>query len=125
MNAPSQPTICTSPASGVGVFPLDAVYTVLGALFREDKLANEASVGQTALKVMQAYREVVALYYRLPSSLPRPGRGEIDLLGYGQAACFKGTAHYGGAYKETRLLFARPRQRKDRGSTGSQCDLIA
>ena len=89
MNAPSQPTICTSPASGVGVFPLYAVYTVLGALFREDKLANEASVGQTALKVMQTYREVVALYYRLPSSLPRPGRGEIDLLGYGQAACLR------------------------------------
>jgi len=98
---------------------------MLGALFREDKLANEASVGQTALKVMQAYREVVALYYGLPSSLPKPRRGEIDLLDYGQAACFKGTAHNGGAYKETRLLFARPRQRKDRGSAGSQCDLIA
>ena len=95
---------------------------MLGALFCEDKLANEASVGQTALKVMQAYREVVALYYGLPSSLPKPRRGEIDLLDYGQAACFKGTAHYGGAYKETRLIFARPRQRKDRGSAGSQCD---
>ena len=73
---------------------------MLGALFREDKLANEASVGQTALKVMQAYREVVALYYGLPSSLPKPRRGEIDLLDYGQAACFKGTAHNGGAYKK-------------------------
>ena len=107
------------------VFALDAVCTALDALFREDKLRNEASIGQAALKVMQAHREVIELYYWLPSSVSKSGRGEIDLLDYGQAACFKSGAHYRGADKETRFLFARPRQRKDGRSTGSSRNLVA
>jgi hypothetical protein len=67
------------------VFALDAVCTALDALFREDKLRNEASIGQAALKVMQAHREVFELYYRLPSRVSKPGCGEINLLDYGQA----------------------------------------
>jgi hypothetical protein len=78
----------------------------LSALFRENKLRNEASVSQTALKVVQAQREVFELYYRLPSSVSKPGWSEIDLLDYGQAACFESRAHYHGAHKGTRLLFA-------------------
>ena len=63
-----------SRACAGAVLTLDAVCTaLLDALFREDKLRNEASVGQAALKVVQAHREVVVLYYWLPSNLPKPG----------------------------------------------------
>jgi hypothetical protein len=93
-----------SRACAGSVFMLDAVCTVLTAPFREDELRNEASVGQTALKVVQAQGEVVAFYHREPSSLSKPGCGEIDLLDYGQAACFKSGAHCRGARKETRRL---------------------
>ena len=74
---------------------------------------------------MQAPREVLEIYYRLPYRLSKPSCGEIDLLDYGQATCFESGAHYGGAHKETRLLFARPGQRKDRCSVGPPRDLVA
>ena len=54
----------------------------LSALRRKNKLREETSVGQAALKVMQAQREVLALYYRPPSGLSESGRGEIDLLNH-------------------------------------------
>jgi len=38
---------------------------------------------------MHAQDEVVAFYYRLPSSGPEPSCGEIGLLDYGQAARFE------------------------------------
>jgi hypothetical protein len=96
------------------VFTLDAVCAALDALFRECKLRNEAPIGQAALKVMQAPGEVLALYYGLPSSVSQPGCGEIRLLDYGQTSCFTSGTQYPGAHTETRLLFGRPGQRKDR-----------
>jgi hypothetical protein len=71
------------------------------ALLRENKLREDTSVGQAALKVMQAHREVLALYYRRPSSLSEASCGDIDLLDHGQAAGFKRGAHHRGARKET------------------------
>ena len=45
---------------------------------------------------------IVAFYHRLPTSVSKPSCGEIDLLDYGQAACFESGAHYHGAHEETR-----------------------
>ena len=60
--------------------------TASTALLRKDKLRDETSVGQAALKVLPAQREVVELYYRRPSCffLSEAGCGEIDLLEDGQ-----------------------------------------
>ena len=59
---------------------LTVAEAMLRALLRKNKLREQTSVSQAALKVMQAHREVVALYYWLPSGISKSGRGEIDLL---------------------------------------------
>jgi len=53
---------------------------MLRALLRKNELREQTSVTQAALKVMQAQREVVALYYWPPSGISKSSRGEIDLL---------------------------------------------
>src|SRR6516164_2921068 len=82
--------------------------TKLSALFRQDKLRDQSSIGQAALKVLQAQGEVVAFYYWLPPSVSKPSYREIDLLDYGQAASLKGAAHFRWAHQETRHLVIRP-----------------
>src|SRR5215467_9434678 len=96
----------------------------LSALLRKNELRDQTSVSQTALKVLQAQREVVALYYWPPSGIAKSGRGEIDLLEDGQSARFKHSAHRRRAHNETRRLVGRPRQRKHRGSGRPLLDLV-
>jgi hypothetical protein len=100
------------------------VGAVLRALLRKNEPREQTSVRQAALKVLQAHREVVALYYWPPSGISKSGRGEIDLLNYGKAACFESRAHRRGAHKETRRLVVRPWQRKHWGSGSPLLDLV-
>ena len=74
---------------------------------------------------MHAQDEVVAFYYRLPSSVPEPSCGEIGLPDYRQAARFESGAHFRGLHKKTRLLVACPGQRERRSPAGSSRDLVA
>jgi hypothetical protein len=53
---------------------------VLRAFLCKNELREQTSVAQAALKVMQAQREVIALYYWPPSGISESGGGEIDLL---------------------------------------------
>jgi hypothetical protein len=89
-------------------------FAALSALLGENKLRDETSVGQAALKVLLAQGEVVAFYYWLLLSLSESGGREIDLLDYGQAASFKGGAHFRRAHQKARRLVIRPSQREDR-----------
>ena len=59
---------------------LTVAEAMLRALLRKNKLREQTSVSQAALKVSQAHREVVALYYWPSSGISKSGRGEIDLL---------------------------------------------
>src|SRR5215469_879405 len=100
---------CACPAlpSGTWLRPSHAG-AALSALLRKNELRDQTSVSQAALKVLQAQREVVALYYWPSSGIAKSGRGEIDLLEDGQAVRFKRRAHHRGAHKETRRLVVRP-----------------
>jgi hypothetical protein len=53
---------------------------VLRAFVSKNELREQTSVAQAALKVMQAQREVIALYYWPASGISESGGGEIDLL---------------------------------------------
>lgn len=97
----------------------------LPSLLGKNELRNQTSINQAALKVVLAQREVVVFYDRLPSGLSEASCGDIDLLEYGQAPCFKSGAHFRGCREETRRRVARPGQRKDRGFAGSSRDLVA
>ena len=66
---------------------------MLRALLRKNKLREQTSVSQAALKILQAHREVVALYYWPPCGISKSGRGEIDLLKDGEAVRLKRGAH--------------------------------
>ena len=57
---------------------LTVAEAMLRALLRKNKLREQTSVGQAALKVLQAHP--VALYYWPSSGISKSGRGEIDLL---------------------------------------------
>lgn len=82
--------------------------TPLRVLLGKDKLRDQPSVGQAALKVMPAQETIVAFNYRVSSSVSKPSCGQIELPDYGQAASFKSGGHFPG-FKETRLLVACPR----------------
>jgi len=55
-------------------------------------------IGQAALKVVLTQGEVDVFYDRLSSSLSESSCGDIDLLEYGQAPCFKSGAHFRRAH---------------------------
>ena len=108
----------TSEGAGRATLSKSLVGAALPSLLGEDELRNQTPIGQAALKVLQAQREVVAFYYWLPSSLPESGCREIDLLDCGQAASLKFGAHFCRADQEARCLVIRPSQREDRVPAG-------
>ena len=74
------------------------VGAALASLLGKNELRNKTPIGQAALKVVLAQGEVIVFYDRLPPSLTESSCGDIDLLEYGQAPCFKSGAHFRRAH---------------------------
>ena len=74
------------------------VGAALASLLGKNELRNQTPIGQAALKVVLAQGEVIVFYDRLPSSLSKASCGEIDMLDYRKAPCFKSGAHFRRAH---------------------------